>query len=117
MLDVMKCKESGRTAKEAPTGLRIHLGGFFSGMPVAVGAAVGGSCSGGKVCPVPKGSMFPNELLICKRQTDSSQSHALSLRPEAVGTLTELVACLTDVKATVQFNLAITGAAKQKFSS
>lgn len=52
MLNVMKSKnktKTGLTAKEAPTGLRIHLGGFFSGMAVAVGAEVWGSCSGGKV--------------------------------------------------------------------
>lgn len=61
----MKSKETGLTAKEAPTGRRIHLGGFFIAVLVAEGAAGCGICSGGKVCPVPKGSMFPKELLIC----------------------------------------------------
>lgn len=54
----------GLTAKEAPTGLRIHLGGFFRGLTVAGAAGVCGSCSGGSGCPVPNGSRFPKELLI-----------------------------------------------------
>lgn len=72
ILDIMESKETGLTANEAPTGLRIHLGGFFRGLTVAGGAGVCGSCSGGKVCPVPKGSKFPNELLICDTHPESS---------------------------------------------
>jgi len=46
------------------------LGGFFRGLTVSGGGAVWGSCSGGSVCPVPNGSMFTNELLICSRQPE-----------------------------------------------
>ncbi len=53
------------TAKDAPTGLRIHLGGFLRGVMVLGDVAVWGSCKGGSVLPVPKGSIFPNELLNC----------------------------------------------------
>lgn len=59
------------TANEAPTGLRIHLGGFFICVMVAEGAVDWGSWRGGKVCPVPNGSMFPNEVLICNGHTRS----------------------------------------------
>lgn len=66
-----KLKETELTANEAPTGRRIHLGGFFRGLTAAGVAGVWGSCRGGNVCPVPNGSMFPNELLICKKHTES----------------------------------------------
>lgn len=67
----MKTEDKALTPNEAPTGLRIHFGGFFRGFTVAGGTVVWGSCSGGNVCPVPKGSMFPNEVLICGLETES----------------------------------------------
>lgn len=49
------------TENDAPTGRRIHLGGFFRGRTTLCGAVCWGSCRGGRGCPVPNGSRFPNE--------------------------------------------------------
>lgn len=49
------------TAKEAPTGLRTHFGGFLSGGMMVSWAVGWGTCSGGSTCPVPKGSIESND--------------------------------------------------------
>lgn len=49
------------TANETPTGLRIHLGGFFNGGIKVVWATCSGTCRGGRICPVPKGSRLLKE--------------------------------------------------------
>lgn len=49
------------TENDAPTGHRIHLGGFFRGRTTFFGAVCWGSCKGGRGCPVPNGSRFPND--------------------------------------------------------
>lgn len=53
------------TAKEAPTGLRTHLGGFFRGGTIVSWTVGWGTCRGGSTCPVPKGSIVSNEEDIC----------------------------------------------------
>lgn len=54
-------KTNPPTEKEAPTGLRIHLGGFLRGNTILCWAVCWGICSGGRGCPVPKGSRFPKD--------------------------------------------------------